>query len=263
MPDDIRRWSDELARDPSSTVFIQLAEALRRQGQLDVALKIALRGTDRHPDRVDAHDLVARIAVDRGELYRAFDEWNVVLRLEPHHVGALKGMGFICFQQGRIDESERYLRQAAERGGDTSLDTALATVRRSSAEVFDLGQDDDPRRLFADLLTDEGQTALLLDGHGLVLAGVYVDAAGRDVSQEVGAELSGVCDEARRATRHLNIGDWRSIVVETEVAVVGLMPGVNDALIVFAASRSTPLGLLRRLVERCGERGREWLEGRR
>ena len=38
MADDIRRWSDELARDPSSLVFVPLAETLRRQGQLDVAL---------------------------------------------------------------------------------------------------------------------------------------------------------------------------------------------------------------------------------
>ena len=55
MADDIRRWSDELARDPSSLVFLQLGEALRRQGQLEVALKIALRGLERHPRNVDAH----------------------------------------------------------------------------------------------------------------------------------------------------------------------------------------------------------------
>jgi len=30
--DEIRQWSEELARDPASLVFLQLAEALRRQG---------------------------------------------------------------------------------------------------------------------------------------------------------------------------------------------------------------------------------------
>ena len=59
MADDIRRWSDELASDPSSLVFLQLGEALRRQNQLEVALKIALRGLERHPKSVEAHDLVA------------------------------------------------------------------------------------------------------------------------------------------------------------------------------------------------------------
>src|SRR3954466_15880237 len=102
MSDEIRRWSDELARDPSSLVFLQLGEALRRQGQLEVALKIALRGLERHQKNADAHDLVARIAVDRRDFVRAFDEWETVLRLLPTHIGALKGLGFVCFQQGRL-----------------------------------------------------------------------------------------------------------------------------------------------------------------
>ena len=114
MADDIRRWSDELARDPASLVFLQLGEALRRQGQLDVALKIALRGLERHPTNAEAHDLVARIAVDRRDFARAFDEWEAVLRLDPHHLGAMKGLGYVCFQQGRFADAERYLGQ---RGG--------------------------------------------------------------------------------------------------------------------------------------------------
>src|SRR5439155_4352076 len=84
----------------------------------------------------------------------------------------------------------------------------------------------DPRALFADLLGDHEQTALLLDDQGLVLAGIYLGEDGRDVGAEVGAELSGVTDAARRATRHLDIGDWRAIVLETEIAVVTFAPAV-------------------------------------
>src|SRR5438105_15936703 len=91
MADDIRRWSDELARDPSSLVFLQLSEALRRQGQLEVAFKSALRGLERHQRNPDAHDLVARIAVDRRDFERALEEWETVLRLVPAHLGAMKG----------------------------------------------------------------------------------------------------------------------------------------------------------------------------
>ena len=95
MADEIHRWSDELARDPSSLVFLQLGDGLRRQGQLEVALKIALRGLERHPRNAEAHDLVARIAVDRRDFPRAFDEWETVLRLAHEHVGAMKGLGYI------------------------------------------------------------------------------------------------------------------------------------------------------------------------
>ena len=103
--DHIRQWSDELARDPASLVFLQLGEALRRQGQTDVALKIAMRGLERHPQQADAHDLMARVAVDRRDFERATAEWEAVLRIAPEHVGALKGLGYVCFQQGRFGDA--------------------------------------------------------------------------------------------------------------------------------------------------------------
>lgn len=279
MADDIRRWSDELARDPESLVFLPLGETLRRQGQLDLALKIAVRGLERHAHNADAHDLLARIAVDRGELQRAFDEWDMVLQLTPGHLGALKGMAFVRFQQGRSDEAEQYLRRAAEQGGDTEVAAALANLRGAggsrgpstasvASHVADAGRashapnpaPNDPRALFADILGDHEQTALLLDDQGLVLAGIYIGEDGSDVGAEVGAELSGVTDAARRATKHLDIGEWRSIILETEVATVTMAPSAADGLLVVAASKTTPLGLVRRVLDRCRERARQWLE---
>jgi predicted regulator of Ras-like GTPase activity (Roadblock/LC7/MglB family) len=124
------------------------------------------------------------------------------------------------------------------------------------------GTTHDPRFLFADVLSDAEQTAMLLDADGLVLAGAYVAYDGRDVAQEVGAELSGVTDAARRATRHLKLGEWTSIVFETEVAVVAMAPSQQDGLLVLATSRTTPLGLVRRLLDRCTERSLKWLGGR-
>ena len=294
MADDVRRWSDELARDPASLVFLPLGETLRRQGQLDLALKIAMRGLERHSHNTDAHDLLARIAVDRGELQRAFDEWDMVLRLTPGHIGALKGMAFVRFQQGNTAEAEQYLARAVEEGGDGEVAAALANLRGAGRGARDGGREtgeagrgtrdagrgtrdgrndnharpashaprpaaNDPRALFADILGEHEQTALLLDDQGLVLAGIYVGEDGHDVGAEVGAELSGVTDAARRATKHLDIGEWRAIVLETEVAVVTMAPAAGDGLLVVAASKATPLGLVRRVLDRCLERARQWL----
>lgn len=270
MADDVRRWSDEMARDPSSLAFLPLGETLRRQGQLDLAQRVALRGLERHPHHADAHDLLARIYVDRGDLERAYDEWDMTLRIAPDHVGSLKGMGFIRFQQGRFEEAEELLRRAAVgEAPDAGISAALDTVRRSSAslsvaEVEALQAEgrydpDDPRALFAPVLEGADQTALLLDGSGMVLGGLYMTSDGRDVAQEVGAQLSGVSDEADRATRHLGIGTWKSIVFETDSAVVAMAPAAGDGLLVLAASRATPLGLLRLLLDRCTARARGWL----
>jgi tetratricopeptide (TPR) repeat protein len=270
MSEDVRGMSDELARDPASRVFVPLAEALRRQGQHDVALKIALKGLERHPHLTEGHDLLARIYVDRGDVQRAFDEWDMVLRLAPSHAGALKGLGFICFQRERFTDAERYLSAAARANPqDDEVARALEVVKIGRAEldadtssVVPPELRGDSRYLFAELLRDEGQTALLLDKQGLVLAGAYFNADGDDVGQEIGAELSGVTDAARRTTRHLALGDWTSIVFETEAAVVAMAPSDRDGLLVLATSRATPLGLARRLLDQCSARARRWLGGR-
>ena len=209
MADEIRRWSDELAREPNSLVFLQLAEALRAQGQRAVALKIAQRGLDRHPGNAEARALVNRIAAELGE--------------------------------------ELAVRQAA------AALTAASQVEAAAANAAS--------RLFADLLMDDGQTALLLDDSGYVLGGLYLDGDGVDVGQDVGAQLSGISEEIERSTRHLGLGDWRSLTFETEAAVVAMSPTAQQGLVVMAASRSTPLGLLRRLLERCAERASSWLNG--
>src|SRR3982751_3654705 len=172
MSHDRRRLSDAAGPDPGSRVFVPRGEALPRQGQLALALKGTMRGLERHPHFPDGHDLLARIAVDQGDLQRAFDEWDMVLRLVPGHYGALRGMGFVCFQQGRLPQAEQYLSDAVARGDtDDGVALALANVRAARAEVratpatsrppvdarrevrLPAGTTHDPRFLFADLLS--------------------------------------------------------------------------------------------------------------
>jgi tetratricopeptide (TPR) repeat protein len=272
MADEVRLWSDELARDPSSLVFLPLAETLRRQGQLELARKVASRGLERHPQNPDAHDQLARIHADRGDLQAAFDEWDMVLKLVPGHVGAIKGMAFIRFQQGRLDEAEQLLMQAQTKMQDADISAAIDTVRKSGAsapvQLTTAEMSADPRLLFADILAND-QTAIMLDKDGLVLAGAYYSADGRDVAEDVGATLSGVSGEALRATKHLAMGDWRAIVFETDAAVMSLSPApaagslAAGGLMVLAAAPSTPLGLLKRLMDRCLARATAWLSGGR
>lgn len=120
----------------------------------------------------------------------------------------------------------------------------------------------DLRLFFADMLLDD-ETALLVDSTGLVLAGAYYEADGTDIGAEVSAALSGVSDEAVRATRYLGIGAWRSITFEAEAANVNIAPveGHADALLLVAAAPTIPLGAFRRTVVRCGQAAAGWCEG--
>ena len=272
MADEIRRLSEELARDPGSPVYLELGERLRKAGELDLALKVALRGLERHPHDPDAHDLLARISVDRGELERAFDEWDMVRRIAPSHLGARKGMGYVLFKQGRYEDAQTYLTEASELDGeDETVATALAMVRVRLREAGGQGAPgkngsapEHPAHpehlaLFDEITSGGEHTALLLDATGLVMAGTYYTHDGRDVAQDVGAELSGVSDEARRAMRHLGLGDWSSLTVETDAAVVAMAPMRDDSLVLVAASKASPLGLVHRVLDRCVARAAEWL----
>lgn len=282
MTDHVRLWSDELARDPSSLVFLPLAETLRRRGQLELARKVATRGVERHPRNPEAHDQLARIQADAGDLAAAYESWRVVLRLVPAHAGALKGMAFVRFQQGELAEAERLLIEAEQQDGGAGVaDDADADVGDAADEMFgtmraalrpgpataaggaSIAGTAEPRALFASLL-EPGQSGILLDSEGLVLAGAYRTGDGRDVSEAVGATLTGVSAEAMRTTRHLDIGGWRSITFECEAAVVSLSPvGTNEAgsagLLLVAAPPSTPIGRLHRVLDRCRARSSEWL----
>ena len=283
--DDIRALSDALAADPSSTVFLQLGEALRRRGQLDVALKVATRGAERHQQRPEAHDLLARIAIDQGDFARARAEWEFVLHLSPGDAAAQKGLGFLCFQQGDSANAALWLAEAlAADPNDPSLGAALATVRSTiaaadavspvagadAAAARDQTWDPvptvaarapvaDARALFDVVIGDQPQTVLLIDRDGFVVAGQYVTADGRDLGADLGAQLSGISDEAARAVQHLGLGSWQQIVFESEAASVAMAPSLDGVLLV-ASPRSVPLGYVRRLLERSLERVRRWLE---
>ncbi len=284
MSDDIRRLSDELARDPSSLVYLALGETLRRRGALDLALKVALRGLERHAHNPAAHDLVGRVAADKGELERALEAWTMTTRIAPSHAGARRGIGYVLFRLGRAMEAEAHLAAAAADGDDEAA-AALSRVRAmlgigaptelevpagapaelateppsSPPRALRAPSDDAARTLFAETLADGEHTALLLDADGFVVAGAYVTEDGEDVADQIGAELSGVRDEAERMVKHLDLGALRSVVFETDVATVAMTPVGDDAMLLLAASKSTPLGLVRRVADRCADRARHWL----
>jgi tetratricopeptide (TPR) repeat protein len=284
MREHIQRFSDELAREPDSTVFIALADALRREQQFDTALHVAHRGLQRHPYLADGHDVLARIYADMENDERARDEWETTLRLTPGHLSALKGIGFLAFKCGDFATAESKLREALEQQPDDdasarALERVLAEARGPKSEAragessgprpsalgaasptSSLGPPTSSRALFATLLGEADRTALLLDRDGLVMAGAYVDENGTDVAAEVGAELAGLGDEATRALGFLGLGAWSIMLVEADHATAAMAPAPDAGLVLVAATPDTPVGFVRMLLGRASDRARTWLE---
>lgn len=130
----VRRWQDEVARDPASPSFLPLAEVYRREGRAEVAMRLCLRGLQRFPENVDAHFLLGRLYRAAGELEKAFDEWDITLRLDPEHREARRAIGYLCLERREWERAITHLeRLAAAEPLDDRAAGALALARRHAA----------------------------------------------------------------------------------------------------------------------------------
>jgi tetratricopeptide (TPR) repeat protein len=272
MADEIKTLSADLAQDPDSLVFLRLGELLRRKGQLDIAHRVALTGLERHPHLADAHDLYARILADKREYERAFDEWDMALRIVPDHVGALKGLAFLYFKIGDVDQAAAHL-EAAQRAApaDASITQALAMARSgqrpapahaepaAGEPLAAAAQPLEDARVFAGL---EGaqEGLLLLDASGRVLGGALKDPGGRDVTDAVAAYLAGVSQEAARTAKLLSLGGWTGLAAEGQRGHVHLTPPTGAALLLVVRDRAVPMGRLAIIGQRAAVAARRWLE---
>jgi tetratricopeptide (TPR) repeat protein len=127
----VHRWQEEVARDPGSASFLPLAEVYRREGKLDVARRLCVRGLERHPEQVEAHFLLGRIYRESGDLEKAFDELDIALSLEPGHPAARRAIGYLCLERRDWEAAVRHLEEAARHDpSDERVASALALARR-------------------------------------------------------------------------------------------------------------------------------------
>jgi tetratricopeptide (TPR) repeat protein len=314
---DLQRWSQEVARDPASLSFVPLARAYRKQGRRDAALRLCLRGLEHNPTNVDGHGLLAMLYFESGQRAKAYDEWSMVMRLEPDHFEALRGMGFYHLEQGDDAAALRNLQRAATlRPKDLTVQEALKLIEERTrpaeapelmpweahdpwatvaqpitpavASVFEPplpvparpapshpvpaldelraappaanGLPNDPARLFDPILRG-GQIlgALLVDAHGLVLAGSLMGASATK-AQALGAILGGAIEEAGRASAHLELGRWQGILLDADQALLHLAPVREGAILLLAAQRDTPAGWMLRCAHHAAALAERFLE---
>jgi len=273
VTEDIRALSAQYAADPSSLVFLRLAEALRRRRQLDAALKIALQGLSRYPHLPEAHDLYARILTDKHDYANAFDEWDTVLRLSPDHLGAHKGIGFLYYRAGEPDHALYHLRLAAELDPDDAGLRAAVERVAGGEEIWEAPVPEAPpeREEEARAVTVaagdpfvglEGaeERLLLVDQDGFRLGGGLLSGQGIDVSEPAGALLAATTREAIRAARMLELGEWGHLTVEAAGVGICLLRPTHDTSLLCTMDAGLPAGQLSFFAERAAKAARAWLE---
>jgi tetratricopeptide (TPR) repeat protein len=124
--EDLRR---RLEKEPGSRLFAQLAEELRKVGDLDEAMSLCSDGLQKHPNYPSARMTFGRCLFDKGDLAGARREFEAVVKAAPDNILAgrflaesLEGLGET---KGAADQYRAVLRLAP---GDGQVAQRLAAV---------------------------------------------------------------------------------------------------------------------------------------
>jgi tetratricopeptide (TPR) repeat protein len=265
----LARWGEAVLALGRAASLDPLAAAYREQGRHDAALRLAVRGLERHPGNVEAHHLLGLLYRDAGDELKAFDEWDIALALDADHAPARREIGLSAHRRGEWALAVRHLERALQHDAfDAEVRAALedawtrsggvrapaaapaptAPARAAAQGPVPAEPESEPDPLAA-LGRERGIVgAVLLDDQGFVLAG-RMEVGGTDRAAEVAAVLAGASAEAARALAHLGLGAWRGILVETPDAVVRLAPA-GDGMVAVAGRREVPTGWVLRVAGR-------------
>lgn len=119
--------------DPSSIVFAQLGEELRRAGANEEAIDVCQTGLARHPGYLSARVTLGRALIELGQLDDAHVELSVVVANAADNLAAIRGLAEIHQRRGEMTEALVYYRRALELARhDPELEE---TVERMEKEV--------------------------------------------------------------------------------------------------------------------------------
>jgi predicted regulator of Ras-like GTPase activity (Roadblock/LC7/MglB family) len=228
--DDIRRWSNDLATDPQSLAFADLAEALREQGDLETAERLAVRGLERHPSYGPALTVLARIAEARGDMSAASEFW----------------------EQARGSSTAVASRAPAAANGSLNGEPLSTGRARHTGAAYPTASYAAVAATFTASLTTppvrpEVVRSLVADADGLLLASPQ-PSDDMGVLEAMAAAVAGVGDDAVRAMKHLNLGAWQALVLETAGDSLALAPAPAGSLTVLSVAPHVPIGRVRALL---------------
>jgi predicted regulator of Ras-like GTPase activity (Roadblock/LC7/MglB family) len=98
---------------------------------------------------------------------------------------------------------------------------------------------------------------LLLDAHGLVLAG---SLDGDRPADDVGAVLGAAVNEAIRTVGFLELGRMDGLLMESAEAVLHVRPIAGEGIAVLAVTPQAPTGWILRTAQTVADRAARYLE---
>lgn len=125
-----------LEKDPGSRLFAQLAEELRKDGQLVEAIRVSRDGLAKHPSYPSARMTLARCLFDSGDLKGARGELEQVVAAAPDNILAQRLLGESCEGLGELTAAAEAYRAALRFSpGDKALSSRLEATERRATEL--------------------------------------------------------------------------------------------------------------------------------
>jgi tetratricopeptide (TPR) repeat protein len=129
--EDLRR---RVQKDPASIAFAQLAEELRRSGELREAVDANLAELAIHPSYLSARVTLGRALLELNRLDEARTELERVLAGAPENLAARRGLGEIFSRHGDVEQALTHYRAALTLApNDPDLEESVSTLSRRLA----------------------------------------------------------------------------------------------------------------------------------
>lgn len=98
--DNIEKLKEKVAKDPSSTMFVPLAEEYRKAGKFDEAISVLKSGIERQPAYTSARTALGKIYLTKGMLDEAKKEFEQVIKTAPGNLFAHRKLADISVALG-------------------------------------------------------------------------------------------------------------------------------------------------------------------
>ncbi len=110
LPEEIQRFIQKVKRDPTSRLFVPLAEEYAKIGMLDEALLVLTQGLAQSPNYLTARVSLAKVYLQKGMISKAREEFEKVVSVDPENILAQKKLARIYLDEGNPEEAARCCR---------------------------------------------------------------------------------------------------------------------------------------------------------
>lgn len=132
---EIARLTERISQDPTSKLFVALAEEHKKNGNLDLAVRVLTEGLKHNPGYATAKSLLGRLLLEKGDAAGAQKEFEEVVRAAPDNLLAQRKLGDLLALRNNPSEAlKHYKLVLAQNPGDEAF-AALVSDLESGLDV--------------------------------------------------------------------------------------------------------------------------------